>query len=55
MVSPWVENGGDGLQIWRVAASRLNEQLWTGSNGWSSSLGVELGLATFYFKNTNLL
>jgi hypothetical protein len=30
MVSPQVEDGGDGLQIWRAAANILNKQSWTG-------------------------
>jgi hypothetical protein len=40
MVHPWVVDGGDGLQIWRVAADILNEQLQTADNWWPSILGV---------------
>jgi hypothetical protein len=40
MVCPWVVDGGDGLQIWRVSADVLNEQLQTASKGWSSILGI---------------
>jgi hypothetical protein len=40
VVHPWVVDGGDGLQIWRVAANILNKQLWTADKGCSSSLGV---------------
>jgi hypothetical protein len=43
MARPQVADGGDGLQIWRVAANILNKQSWTADNGWSSSLGVERG------------
>jgi hypothetical protein len=40
---PQVADGGDGLQIWRVAANILNKQLRTADKGWSSSLGVQRG------------
>jgi len=40
MVRPGVADGGDGLQIWRVAANRPNKQPRTAGNGWFSSLGV---------------
>jgi hypothetical protein len=43
MVLPQVTDGGDGLQIWRVAANILNKQSWTDDKGWSSSLGVGRG------------
>jgi hypothetical protein len=33
------EDGGNSLQIWRVAANILNKQLWTADKGWSCSLG----------------
>jgi len=38
-----VADGGDGLQIWRVAANTLNKQSRTVDTGWSSSLGVGHG------------
>jgi hypothetical protein len=38
-----VADGGDGIQIWRVAANVLNKQLWTANKGWPSSLGVGRG------------
>jgi hypothetical protein len=38
-----VVDGGDGLQIWRVAAGVLNKQSWTADKGWSSSFGVGRG------------
>jgi hypothetical protein len=40
MSHPAVANGGDGLQVWRVAANILNKQSRTSDKGWSSSLGV---------------
>jgi hypothetical protein len=40
MASLWVADGGDSLQIWRVAANILNKQSWTANKGWSSSLVV---------------
>jgi hypothetical protein len=39
MARPHVVDGGDGLQIWRVAANILNKQSLTVDMGWSSSLG----------------
>jgi hypothetical protein len=40
---PQVADGGDGLQIWRVAANILNKQSRTADKGLSSSLGVGRG------------
>jgi hypothetical protein len=40
MARPQLADGGDGLQIWRVAANILNKQSRTADKGWSSSLGV---------------
>jgi hypothetical protein len=40
---PQVADGGEGLQIWRVAANILNKQSQTADKGWSSSLGVGRG------------
>jgi hypothetical protein len=42
MARPQVADGGNGLQIWRVAANILNKQSRTVDKGWSSSLGVGL-------------
>jgi hypothetical protein len=39
----WVVDGGDGLQIWRVAVNILNKQSQTANNVWSSILGVGQG------------
>jgi hypothetical protein len=34
MARPLVADGGEGLQIWRVAANILNKQLRTADKGW---------------------
>jgi len=39
MARPQVVDGGDGLQIWRVAVNILNKQPQITDKGWSSSLG----------------
>jgi hypothetical protein len=44
MARPPVADGGDGLQIWRVAANILNKQSWTADKVWSSSFGVGRGV-----------
>jgi hypothetical protein len=43
MVRPHVADGGDGLQIWRVAAIILNKESRIADKGWSYSLGVGRG------------
>jgi len=43
MACPWVAVGGNGLQIWSIAANILNKQSWEASRWWSSSLGVGWG------------
>jgi hypothetical protein len=40
MARPQVEDGGDGLQISRVAANMLNKQFRTADKGWLSSFGA---------------
>jgi hypothetical protein len=40
MARPQVAEGGDGLQIWRVAADILNKQSRRADKGGSSSFGV---------------
>jgi hypothetical protein len=42
-----IANGGDGLQIWRVAANILNNQSRISYKGWSSSLGVGHGATNY--------
>jgi hypothetical protein len=39
----WVADGGDGLQMWRVAANVLDNQSRTADKGWYSNLGVGRG------------
>jgi hypothetical protein len=43
MARPQVADGGDGLQVWRVAENILNKQSQTVDTGSSSSLGVGRG------------
>jgi hypothetical protein len=43
MARPQVADGGDGFQIWRVAANILNKQSRAVDEGWSSSLGIGRG------------
>jgi hypothetical protein len=40
MARPQVANGGDGLQICRVATNIQNKQSRKADKGWSSSFGV---------------
>jgi hypothetical protein len=44
MARPKVVDGGNGLQIWRVAANILNKQSRMAEKGWPSSLGVGCGV-----------
>jgi hypothetical protein len=41
----------DGLQQWRVAANMLNKQPRTNDRGWSSTLGLCVGLTTPHRKS----
>jgi hypothetical protein len=50
MVCPQVVDGGDGLQIWRIAVNILNKQSQTANRWWSSSLGLGKGLTTPHHK-----
>jgi hypothetical protein len=43
IASPQVADGGDCLQVWRVAANILNKQSQKADKGWSSSFGVGRG------------
>jgi len=38
-----VSDGGDGTQVWRIAANISSNQSCTADKGWSSSFGVERG------------
>jgi hypothetical protein len=53
MARPQVADGGEGLQIWRVAANILNKQSRTADKGWSPSLGV--GLTTHHCKKNKFV
>jgi hypothetical protein len=50
MARPQVADGGDGLQMWRIASNILNKQHRTADRGWSSSLGVGRVLAIPHHK-----
>jgi hypothetical protein len=52
MVCPQAADGGDGLQIWRVAANILNKQSRTADMGWSSSLQVGQGANNPHHKTS---
>jgi hypothetical protein len=43
MARPQVADGGDGRQVWRVAANILNKHSRAADKGWSSILGVGRG------------
>jgi hypothetical protein len=43
MAHPQVADGGDGLQIWRVAANIMNKKSRKADKGWSSTLEVGWG------------
>jgi hypothetical protein len=40
MARPRIADGGDGLQIWRVAANVLNMQSWLADSEWFCSWGL---------------
>jgi hypothetical protein len=39
MTHPQVADGGDGIQLGRIATNILNKQLWTANERWSSRWG----------------
>jgi len=43
MARPQFADGGDGLQMWRVAANTFNNTSWAAYKGWCSSFGVGRG------------
>jgi len=43
MARPRVADGGEGLQIWRVAANISNKQSRTANKGWPSNWGFGWG------------
>jgi hypothetical protein len=50
MARSQVADGGDGLQIWRVAANILNMQSRTADKGGTSAWGLGVGLTTPHHK-----
>jgi hypothetical protein len=50
MACPQVADGGDGLQVWRVAANILNKQSQKADNGRSSSLRGWLRTKQLFIK-----
>jgi hypothetical protein len=54
MARPQVADGGDGLQIWRVAANILNKQSRTADKWWSLAWGLSVGLTTPPLKNKHV-
>jgi hypothetical protein len=43
MARPWFADGGDGFQMWRVAANILNKKFRTADKGYSSNFGFGRG------------
>jgi hypothetical protein len=43
MARPQLEDGGDGLQMCKVATKVVNKQLWTADKEWSTTLGSWAG------------
>jgi hypothetical protein len=50
MVRPRVEDGRDGLQLWRLAANILNKQPRSNDKGWSPAWDLGMGLTTLHRK-----
>jgi hypothetical protein len=55
MASSQVAEGGNGPQIWRVAANILNKQLQTSNKRCLSAWGLGVGLPTPHLKKCILL
>jgi hypothetical protein len=55
MAHPRVADGGDGLQIWKVAAYILNKQLRTADRGGPPAWALGRSLTTLHCKTSNLL
>jgi hypothetical protein len=45
-----VADGRDGVQLWKLATNILNKQPRSNDKGWSSSLGLGVGLTTPHRK-----
>jgi hypothetical protein len=52
MACPTTSDGGESLQIWRVAANILNKQSQTADMGWSSSMAGVCGGNISIIKKT---
>jgi hypothetical protein len=46
MARPQVPVGGDGLQLWRIAANMINKQSRKADMGWPPGWGLVVALAT---------
>jgi hypothetical protein len=55
MARPQVADGGESLQIWRVAANILNNQSRTADKGCPPAWGLGRGLTTLHRKERNTL
>jgi hypothetical protein len=55
MAGPQVADGGDGLQIWRVAADIVHKQSRTVDKVWSSTWGLVVELAAPSRKRISLI
>jgi hypothetical protein len=55
MARPQVADGGEGLQIWRVAANILDKQSRTADKGGPPAWGLDGGLTTPHRKKRNTL
>jgi hypothetical protein len=51
MARPQVAYGGNSLQLWRIAANRLNKQPTTVDKGWFYRMGFVRGAKTLTAKN----
>jgi hypothetical protein len=51
MACPQAAEGGDALQVWRVAANMLNKQSRMADKEWSSSWGLGVELTSSHLKN----
>jgi hypothetical protein len=55
MSCPQVADGGNTLQVWRVAMNILNTQSRTADKEWSCSSGLGVGQTTTHHKKISLL
>jgi hypothetical protein len=49
---PWIVDGGDSLQIWRVTPNRLNKQLQVAERDGPPAWRLGMGLTTPHHKKT---